>query len=344
MGPQFDFLFLLLTVGVGMKRKMEHDNEPHRVKQICLSEQGLVKVAAPQFIHNPISIPSSNGSAMPPVVILYKPVESSDANRTAIIPHGLNSATLIPTSNGHFLNGATVLQAQPINGDIQTIGGTTAPTVLQPQRLGVQTSQPTMLKVLETSTGQTISVMQPQKICSGTPTVMYSSAPTTRAVSQSSHRPSSPRVATPTIDISRLTKEGVQKVPPPLMEVYREDKDSLYDKPTMDVGSFLNKSKTTETQTSPASNATGSSMFVQTSAAPMQPMQKVVILAEKADSHTPVFLSATEGDLKTQMVIPVAYDQQVVTSMPIYRFGGMNTLQPIQIVTPVMAPSAITTV
>ena len=43
--------------------------------------------------------------------------------------------------------------------------------------------------------------------------------------------------------------------------------------------------------------------------------------------------TADAAALNTQTVLPVAYDQQVVTTMPIYRFGSFNTLQPIQILT-----------
>lgn len=55
-------------------------------------------------------------------------------------------------------------------------------------------------------------------------------------------------------------------------------------------------------------------------ASPPSSVQRVVVIGEK-------------GEPQPQMMLPVAYDQQLI-SMPIYRVGGsLGSLQPVQVLT-----------
>ena len=310
-------------------------------------------------------------SSNTPVYIIYKPViqaaekqlqKSVDLATHNMIHPGTNGATLIQVSNGHVLNGATIIQAQP------TVSHSAATTLTQPQlvspNFGAAVLQPEKLnggtvKVLQTShhhptviPNNATIVQAPSSLLNRTTLLQASSQPAiihpqgiaTSLVDQSSHFVTTtavPRVTptvskaktspAPIIDIRSLTKEHVKRSqPPPLVEFKEEERMSPNEKPSVE--NFEQEAPSSISKTAPTQ-----SLLVQ---APTNGMQKVYIVAEKSDYPGTVLIpaqtaaaSADAAALNTQTVLPVAYDQQVITTMPIYRFGSFNTLQPIQILT-----------
>jgi hypothetical protein len=141
----------------------------------------------------------------------------------------------------------------------------------------------------------------------------------------------------PLMDISCLTREGVVRAqsPPPLLQVQNK-------KPIQNAGGCASPVKAghhntvqlvahTEEQqqtnqpTRAAEGSRGQELrqkhsqeVVLVQASPPSGMQRVVVIGEK-------------GEPQPQMVLPVAYDQQLI-SMPIYRVGGsLGGLQPVQV-------------
>ena len=122
----------------------------------------------------------------------------------------------------------------------------------------------------------------------------------------------------PPMDISCLTKEGVAaaRSVPPLLQVLPQPQDKLC-------------SSLPEAVREPmAMRPTGQEVLL-VQAPPSNGLQRLVIVGEKMEGAAQVRLSSPQ---QPQMVIPVAYDQQVV-SMPIYRLGSQS-LQPVQILAP----------
>ena len=122
----------------------------------------------------------------------------------------------------------------------------------------------------------------------------------------------------PAMDISCLTKEGVAAARsiPPLLQVSPQSQDKLC--------SSLPEAVKESVAVRPAGQEV---LLVQ--APPSNGLQRLVIVGEKMEGAAQVRLSSPQ---QPQMVIPVAYDQQVV-SMPIYRLGSQS-LQPVQILAP----------
>lgn len=371
----------------GQKRKWDDNNDSDSAtspKQICVTaaapEQQFIHVATPQILPNPtsstattavVSTPHTGSvSSNTPVYIIYNPViqaaekqsqKSVDLTTTNVIHPGTNGARLIQGSNGHVLNGAAIIQAQP------TVNHSAAATLIQPQLVSPNISaavlQPEKLdgstvKVIQTSHHPTVIpnnatiVQAPPSLLNRTtlfqatsqPAVIHPQGIATSFVDQSSHLVTTtavPKVTAtvskakrspaPTIDIRSLTKEHVKKSqPPPLVEFKEEERMPPNEKPSVENSEL-------EVSSSISKTAPTQSMLVQ---APTNGMQKVYIMAEKSDYPRTVLIpaqtaaaTADAAALNTQTVLPVAYDQQVVTTMPIYRFGSFNTLQPIQILT-----------
>lgn len=273
-----------------------------------------------------------NGAMMPsqssPVAILP---QSPKLNGTVIRdgnhqqPSLLSSATVVQ-ANPTLVNGATILQA---NGQ---------PALLQANGQPLHKfshPQPTILSV-----PQTISTCAPRTV-------------TTVATTSTS---ASPRVQTPVrvIDISNLTKEanhGHKSPPPPLLQVGAADHErcdmekspppKVQVKEPPQVVRATNGSHTSAI----SGSIVGQTVMLQSSG---NGIQKYFVVAEKPDSSMLVLSAAhtqqpDAGNLRTQIVPVPAYDQQVVTTMPIYRFNSLNTIQPIQILTPVAASNSMTT-
>lgn len=117
------------------------------------------------------------------------------------------------------------------------------------------------------------------------------------------------------MDISCLTKEGVAstRTIPPLLQVANREKPQSPSREVMKE----------QVEARPPGQEL---LLVQ--APPPNGVQRLVIVGEKTDGAAQVRLSPPQ---QPQVVIPVAYDQQVV-SMPIYRLGSQS-LQPVQILT-----------
>ena len=164
----------------------------------------------------------------------------------------------------------------------------------------------------------------------------------------------------PPMDISCLTKEGVARVrtPPPLLQVQNKEKPAV-----------LSAQKAGDTWQSPKSRTASShgdegKQPVQDRWAgrvgqlPVQPAKQVearggkgvemvsrlggrgargagqeVVLVQAAPRMQQVLVIGEKGEAvpQSQVVLPVAYDQQLV-SMPIYRLGSsLSGLQPVQV-------------
>ena len=125
----------------------------------------------------------------------------------------------------------------------------------------------------------------------------------------------------PLINISCLTKEGAAtktQTPPPLLQISnREQKNSPPQ--TTDNNQPLREIEESTNQDNDSCTASQQDVvLVQTS--PPPGMQRVLVIGEKGETIT-----------QPQMVLPVAYDQQLV-SMPIYRVGSsLGSLQPMQV-------------
>ena len=120
----------------------------------------------------------------------------------------------------------------------------------------------------------------------------------------------------PVMDISCLTKEGVAstRTAPPLLQVANREK-------------LQSPSRREAAKEQVEARPAGQELLL-VQAPPPNGVQRLFIVGEKTDGAAQVRLSPPQ---QPQVVIPVAYDQQVV-SMPIYRLGS-HSLQPVQILT-----------
>lgn len=147
----------------------------------------------------------------------------------------------------------------------------------------------------------------------------------------------------PAMDISCLTKEGVARIrtPPPLLQVQKKAAQKVTDtgpKSSTDMRETSNLSEgITDVQQPPTqteghrktsvaatrtSQAQQENHVVLVQASPPTAMQQVLVIGEKGEAAP-----------QSQLVLPVAYDQQLV-SMPIYRVGSsLGGLQPVQLLT-----------
>ena len=126
------------------------------------------------------------------------------------------------------------------------------------------------------------------------------------------------------INISCLTKEGVAKTqtPPPLLQIHsrnqkvqRQPEISKLNSEDEDEGEREGEG---EGESEDSSARRQDVVLVQTS--PPAGMQRVLVIGEKEETVT-----------QPHMVLPVAYDQQLV-SMPIYRVGSsLGSVQPMQV-------------
>ena len=130
----------------------------------------------------------------------------------------------------------------------------------------------------------------------------------------------SPDMNKPPVDISCLTREGVvrSKTPPALLQVQSSKQSDPHSQQSTHKQQEPTEPESGEQQQQAQPAARQDVVLVQ--AAPSTGMQRVVVIGEKG-----------EVAQQPQMVLPVAYDQQLV-SMPIYRVGSsLRGLQPLQV-------------
>lgn len=179
------------------------------------------------------------------------------------------------------------------------------------------------------------------------------------------------KLSTPCIDISTLTKCSlVRKTssPPPLVKLAPEDKleelrkSPLHNSPTppppQSAITILPQISEASPPTHPSSTQ---NILVQAPAtayttSQQQQQQKFLIMTDGKNSQNCVLMpvpsssapAATNnggtvttnvnGLLQSQTQIPIVYDQQIVTPIPVYRFNTLNTaVQPIQILATIPA-------
>lgn len=255
--------------------------------------------------------------------VVQPQVISPSIGATVIQPKKFNGSTVNVIQGSHptaMLNNATIVQATPsfINGPTALIQANRQPAFIHPHSIATGLSFAGTSSQLVTTTA--------------TPRI-------TEAISEikSSHGPC-------TIDIRSLTKEGNMHItksqPPPLVEVSEDKRKSPQEK----LPNHKVQKHELEGLTAISASNTAATQSILVSP-PTNGMQKVFIVAEKSDCPGTFFIPAPApaatidaAAMNTQAIIPMAYDQQVVTTMPIYRFGSFNTLQPIQILaTPVAA-------
>lgn len=169
----------------------------------------------------------------------------------------------------------------------------------------------------------------------------------------------------PPMDISCLTKEGVVRTqtPPPLLQVQNRNKlaqkvvgtqQQLSPTETSNLGDDLG-GRTQQLAMQPKAQQQTNTMSLRQAevskgheTVPRQKSQGVrqeVVLVQPTGMQR-VLVIGEKGEVvpQSQMVIPVAYDQQLV-SMPIYRVGSsLGSLQPVQVLAPLpTGGSSITT-
>ena len=137
--------------------------------------------------------------------------------------------------------------------------------------------------------------------------------------------PASSETKKPAMDISCLTREGVvrSKTPPALLQIQGQ-MPGHSDSPQP--GSASEEQETVDQQPQeqrverPAAEAEARSDVVLVQATPQSSVQRVVVIGEKGEVAP-----------QPRVVLPVAYDQQLV-SMPIYRVGSaLGGLKPLQV-------------
>lgn len=130
----------------------------------------------------------------------------------------------------------------------------------------------------------------------------------------------SPETKRPPMDISCLTREGVvrSKTPPALLQMQSNKKPEQPDAQSQQ--SKQEEQEAKEHSSGEPVEPTPRQDVVLVQAAPSSSVQRLVVIGEKEKVTQP-----------QPMVLPVAYDQQLV-SMPIYRVGSsLGGLQPVQV-------------
>lgn len=299
----------LLPSAAGKKRQHIEDNP---------LIQKLARVAAP-------------AASEPPVVLMYRPVLANQQ------PQLVSTAVLQPHSS------------HSANSTAYTI--VTAPQ--KPHTSSVPSSQPTAIL---SSSPHTFTTSAPH-ILTSSPIVTSSTSQTSLPPSTQAPTTNSPTVVNglvhlktskkPAMDISCLTKEGVARArtPPPLLQVQKKAakkvtaiglRSSTDTREPSNLGrATTDKQQQPQTQiegrkTSAAvtrnskGQDTGSqqeNQVVLVQASPPTTMQRMLVVGEKGEA------------IPQSLVLPVAYDQQLV-SMPIYRVGSsLGGLQPVQLLT-----------
>ena len=250
----------------------------------------------------------------------------------------LNQPTMIQASPG-VLNGTTVIQA---NGQPLPIVHTTSPRNLNnPTVIQANSGFFNGTTVFQTN-GQPLPIVQhirqPQVVMSSQSTMTSAPVITQASVGKYAMAPQAvAKNAIPVIDIRNLTKEGNPgpKTPPPLLQfatTYGEVKKQPTPPRTVSPIQILSS----ESQNPGMITAQGVAIQNPTASS----IQRFFIVAEKADAPATMLVQAQNAadigalNSRPQALLPMPYDQQqIVTTMPIYRFNSMNTLQPIQILT-----------
>ncbi len=262
---------------------------------------------------------------------------SQSSSPAAVLPQSpkLNGAIIRDVSQPQptVLNGATVVQASPT-----LINGT---TILQANRQPLP-----MVQKFSHPQATVLSVPQSHGTTFAAPSI--TSVPTTvHSVFSKGQTPPTVQV----IDISTLTKEANhshKSPPPPLLQVQSVGSEQGgKEKPPTPKVQVKEQPQVIQANGAHQTSAISGSIVGQTVMlhGSGNGVQKYFVVAEKPDSSMLVLSAAQQhdaGNFRTQ-VLPASYDQQVVTTMPIYRFNSLNTLQPIQILTTVPAPNSITT-
>ena len=255
---------------------------------------------------------STSLSVEPQVVLMYRPVVANQ--QPQLIPR----AVLQPHSN-------------------PTADGTTYTVMAAPSK---SSPQPPSLPHVSTTPPLTLS--SSPHVLPSVPHILTSNTPSSQPTTSSSPtvvnglvhlkpteiRPVQLFKTSPEnkkMDISCLTKEGVARTqtPPPLLRIQNRNEVVKTESETSPVESSQNgdlaprEEVATPEETEQQRERRQEVMVVQTS--PPSGMQRVLVIGEKGESSQP------------HMVLPVAYDQQLI-SMPIYRVGSsLGSLQPVQV-------------
>lgn len=259
-----------------------------------------------------LSPPQPQTSSEPPLVLMYRPVV---ANPRAQL---MSSATVLQPHTSRPVNSSayTVVAAVPQESSPQS-------TIALPQ---VSTSHPrTATSLILTSSPHILSSV-PRIITSAPPTTpsplpshstLTTATPTVvngllhlkpKEMKPVQVMKSSSEVKKPAMDISCLTKEGVTRnhaqTPPPLLQIQNRKSERVPMQSPLTESSQDQPLTTSEEDRSPVTP-------------PPSGLQQLMVIRE--------------GGPQPRMVLPVAYDQQLV-SMPIYRVGSsLGGLQPVQV-------------
>ncbi|CAI8023260.1 T-box transcription factor TBX2 [Geodia barretti] len=252
-----------------------------------------------------LSVSTTQNAQESPVVLMYRPVVASQGT-----PQLLPTALLQPNSSRASASTMYTVMTSP-----QELGTQSTPL---PQ---VSTTHPlTTTSLVSTSsphilTSVTTSHSSPSPSPS-TPTVVNGLVHLRPAEMKKIVSPS-PDMNKPPVDISCLTREGVvrSKTPPALLQVQSSKQSDTHTQQ-----STHKQQEPTEPESGEQQQQAARQDVVLVQAAPSTGMQRVMVIGEKG-----------EVAQQPQMVLPVAYDQQLV-SMPIYRIGSsLGGLQPLQV-------------
>lgn len=271
---------------------------------------------------------------------MYRPVLANQQ------PQLVSTAVLQPHSSHSANSTAYTIVTAPQNPHTSSVPSRASTAILSssPHTL---TSAPHMLTsspIVTSSTSRTSLPSTTQVLTTNNPTVVnglvHLKASQPKLVTSSSEGKK------PAMDISCLTKEGVARArtPPPLLQVQKKEAKKVPDivlrsstdtrEPSYLGGATTDKQQQPPTQieghkisavvTSKGCD-TGSqqeNQVVLVQASPPTTMQRVLVIGEKGEAVP-----------QSQLVLPVAYDQQLV-SMPIYRVGSsVGGLRPVQLLT-----------
>ena len=273
---------------------------------VCLAESSYFNPTAGKRRRASENIPAarklpclSTTAQESPVVLMYQPVVANQS--TQLMPTTLlqpNSSRASVASTGY----SVMSSQQEVN--TQSVPQTTHPLTTTSL---VHTSSSHIL------TSVTSSRPSPSPSPSSTPTVVNGLV---HLKSADMKKIVSPKAKKPPMDISCLTREGAVRsnTPPALLQVNKSDAHTQQEPPERQEPATEGKPG----ETAPPTSTRQDVVLVQT--APPTGMQRVVVIGEKGEVAQP-----------QRMILPVAYDQQLV-SMPIYRVGSsLGGLQPLQV-------------
>lgn len=179
------------------------------------------------------------------------------------------------------------------------------------------------------STSHTPSPPSSQAPSTSSPTVVNGLVHLKSSEPKPTHLITSSEVKKPAMDISCLTKEGVARIrtPPPLLQVQKKTAQKATDTVLESSTDTRDTSYVRGDVQQPPTQTEGHHKTV------TRTQQENQVVLVQASPPSAVQQEKGAAVPQSQLLLPVAYDQQLV-SMPIYRVGSsLGGLQPVQLLT-----------